>query len=163
MSESHDSKPIDRWMPWLFVLFFAVVFLVNGIMVYVGATTWTGLETKQHYVKGLAYNETLDEVELQKARGWIGALSVKPGAEGRLTLDFVLRNREERALAGATVTARLVRPTSEGHDLEIRMDDYGRGRYVGAADLALRGQWDVRIVAKHPSGDFRLTRRVVVP
>jgi nitrogen fixation protein FixH len=163
MSDSHDSKPIDRWMPWLFVLFFLVVFAANGIMVYVGATTWTGLETKQHYVKGLAYNETLDEVERQKALGWTGDLSVGPGSQGQVKLDFVLHDKQDRAVPGATVTAKLVRPTSEGHDLDIRMDDYGRGRYVGVADLDLRGQWDVRVVAKHPSGDFRLTRRIVVP
>jgi nitrogen fixation protein FixH len=163
MSEPADSKPIDRWMPWLFVLFFLVVFVVNGIMVYVGAVSWTGLETKQHYVKGLAYNKTLDAVDRQKARGWTGALSIRPEVQGRVNLDFVLHDKQEHAIAGATVTARLVRPTSEGHDLEVRMDDYGRGRYVGVAKLDLRGQWDVRVVAKHPSGDFRLTRRIVVP
>jgi len=162
MSDPVDSKPIDRWLPWLFVLFFLVVFAVNGIMVYVGATTWTGLETKQHYKKGLAYNETLDEVARQKALGWTADLSVEPKARHAVRLDFTLLDKRERAIGGAVVIARLVRPTSEGHDVELRMDDFGAGHYSGTVDLPLAGQWDVRVVAKHPSGDFRLTRRIVV-
>ena len=163
MSEPVDSKPIDRWLPWLFFLFFAVVLAVNGVMVYVAAASWTGLETKQHYVKGLAYNRTLADVERQKALGWTGDLTVKPEARGNVHLDLTLLDRRRLAVAGADVTARFVRPTSEGHDEEIRMKDYGSGRYVGAMSLPLPGQWDVRVVAKHPSGDFRLTRRIVVP
>jgi nitrogen fixation protein FixH len=162
MSDHVDSKPIDRWLPWLIVPFFLVVFIANGIMVYVGATTWTGLETKQYYIKGLDYNETLKAEERQKALGWTAALAVDRKPANGLRLDFSLLDRQNLAIAGADVTVRLVRPTSEGHDVEVRMDDFGRGHYIGTVDLPLRGQWDVRVVAKHPAGDFRLTRRIVV-
>ena len=163
MSESVNRKPIDRWIPWMFVLFFVVVLAVNGVMVYVASASWTGLETKQHYIKGLDYNRTLDAVAQQKALGWAGDLSVETKAAGRVRLDFSLRDRNAGAIAGATVTARLVRPTSEGHDVDVRLDDFGRGHYAAAADIALSGQWDVHILARHPSGDFRLTRRIMVP
>lgn len=163
MNEPVESKPIDRWLPWLFVLFFAVVFAANGVMVYVAAASWTGLETKQHYVKGLAYNRTLEDIERQRALGWTAALSVDPEAPGRVRLDFLLRDSRELAVAGATVTAQFVRPTSEGHDVEVRLADYGGGRYLGEAAALLPGQWDVRVLARHPSGDFRLTRRIMVP
>ena len=162
MSDHVESKPIDRWLPWLIVPFFLVVFIANGIMVYVGATTWTGLETKQYYLKGLDYNETLQAEERQKALGWTGALSVAGKSENGVRLDFSLQDHGHRALAGAKVSARFVRPTSEGHDMEVAMKDYGKGHYVADVQLPLRGQWDVRVVAKHPAGDFRLTRRIVV-
>ena len=163
MSESVDSKPIDRWLPWLIFPFFLVVFIANGIMVYVGATTWTGLESKHYYIKGLDYNDTLKAEERQKALGWTAALSVDRKSENGVQLDFALLDRRSLAIAGADVTVRLFRPTSEGHDVDIRMKDYGRGHYVADVELPLRGQWDVRVVAKHPAGDFRLTRRIVVP
>jgi len=162
MSGTADSKPIDRWLPWLFVVFFAVVLIVNGIMVYVAAASWTGLETKQYYVKGLAYNKKLQEVERQKALGWTGTLAVEPETQGRVRLYLSLQDHRKLAIAGATVIARFVRPTSEGHDEEVRMDDLGGGRYAGTMNLPLPGQWDVRVVARHPSGDFRLTRRIMV-
>jgi nitrogen fixation protein FixH len=162
MSEPVDSKPIDRWLPWLIFPFFLVVFIANGIMVYVGATTWTGLESKHYYIKGLDYNETLKAEERQKALGWEAALSADRKSENSVRLDFSLQDRRHLAIGGADVTARIVRPTSEGHDMDIRMKDYGRGHYVADVELPLRGQWDVRVVAKHPSGDFRLTRRIVV-
>jgi nitrogen fixation protein FixH len=162
MSDPVEGKPIDRWLPWLFVLFFVVVFAVNGVMVYVGATSWTGLETKHYYLKGIDYNETLDAVEHQKEMGWTADLSVDRKSENAVRLDFALQDRRHLAVGGADVTARLVRPTSEGHDMDVRLDDYGRGHYVADVVLPLRGQWDVRVVAKHPSGDFHLTRRIVV-
>jgi len=64
---------------------------------------------------------------------------------------------------GARVTARFVRPTHEGHDFEIALEDLGRGCYAGVARAPLPGQWDVRIFVSHPSGEFRLTQRVAVP
>jgi nitrogen fixation protein FixH len=162
MSDHVESKPIDRWLPWLIFPFFLVVFIANGIMVYVGATTWTGLESKHYYIKGLDYNDTLKAEERQKALGWTAALSVDRKSENGVRLDFSLLDRRSLAIAGADVSVRLFRPTSEGHDVDIRMKDYGRGHYVADVQLPLRGQWDVRVVAKHPAGDFRLTRRIVV-
>jgi nitrogen fixation protein FixH len=163
MTESVESKPIDKWLPWLFFLFFGVVLAVNGVMVYVAAASWTGLETKQSYIKGRDYNRTLEEVERQKALGWVGHLSTQPQAGGAVRIELTLADARKAAVAGASVTARIVRPTHEGHDLEIRMDDFGGGRYVGTVVAPLPGQWDLRVAARHPSGDFHLTRRIVVP
>lgn len=162
MNEQVESKPIDRWLPWLFVVFFVVVFAVNGVMVYVAASSWTGVETRQHYVKGRDYNRILEAVERQNARGWTGNLSVRPRKDGDVRLEFRLADARAAALTGAGVTARLVRPTREGYDFDVRMDDYGAGRYIADLHVPLPGQWDVRIVASHPSGEFRLTRRIVV-
>jgi nitrogen fixation protein FixH len=163
MSEPVERKPIDRWLPGLFFVFFAVVLSVNGIMVYFAASSWTGLETKQSYIKGRDYNRTLDAVAQQKARGWDAGLSIKAGDRDHVRLDLTLFDARKHAVAGADVSARLVRPTHEGYDLEIHMDDYGAGRYMGELRAPLAGQWDVRVVARHPSGDYRVTRRVVIP
>lgn len=163
MSDPVERKPIDRWLPGLFFVFFAVVLSANGIMVYVAASSWTGIETKQHYIKGRDYNRTLDAVAQQRARGWDAGLSIESRDRDHVRLDLTLRDAGKRALAGADVSARFVRPTHEGYDLEIHLDDYGAGRYVGELRAPLPGQWDVRVVARHPSGDFRMTRRVVVP
>jgi nitrogen fixation protein FixH len=162
MTEHAERKRIDPWLPWFFVLFFVVVLAVNGVMVYFAAASWTGVETRQPYIKGLDYNRTLADVERQKALGWTADLSVTPDAEGA-RLDLSLADARRLAVAGARVTARLVRPTHEGHDFEIDLEDRGRGRYAGVVRTPLPGQWDVRVSVTHSSGQYRLTRRVVVP
>jgi nitrogen fixation protein FixH len=162
MTEPIERKRIDPWLPWFFVLFFAVVLAVNGVMVYFAAASWTGVETRQPYIRGLDYNRTLDAVERQKALGWTADLALRPDAEGA-RLDLSLVDARRLAIAGARVTARFVRPTHEGHDFEIALEDLGRGRYAGVARAPLPGQWDVRVFVAHPSGEFRLTRRVAVP
>lgn len=163
MSDPVECKPIDRWLPWLFFVFFAVVLSVNGIMIYVAASSWTGVETRQHYIKGRDYNRTLDAVARQTARGWNAGLSIEAKARDHVRLDLTLLDARKHSVAGADVSARFVRPTHEGFDVEIHLDDDGAGRYVGELRAPLPGQWDVRVVARHPSGDFRITRRVVVP
>lgn len=162
MNDPVERKPIDRWLPWTFVAFFAVVIVVNAIMVYFAATSWTGIHTTKHYLKGLDYNRTLEAVEQQKARGWTSTLSVASDNDG-LRLDLDLRDVGERALTGAEVTAQFVRPTHEGYDLEIKLVDYGKGYYTGRLQAPLPGQWDVHVVAKHSQGDYKVTRRIVVP
>ena len=162
MSDPVEGKPIDRWLPWLFFVFFAVVLAVNGVMVYFAASSWTGLETKHHYIKGRDYNRTLEAVAQQKARGWDAGLSIETRDRDHVRLDLTLLDAGKHAVAGADVSARLVRPTHEGYDLEIHMDDYGAGRYVGELRAPLAGQWDLRVVAHHPSGDYRITRRVMI-
>ena len=163
MSDSPDSRPSDRWLPWLFVVFFAVVLAVNGVMVYFAASSWTGIETKQSYIKGRDYNRTLEAVAEQDARGWDAGLSIETQDRNHVRLDLMLIDSGRHAVAGATVSARLVRPTHEGNDVEMSMSDYGSGRYVGVLQAPLPGQWDVRVVARHPSGDYRITRRILVP
>lgn len=163
MMQDIDRKPIDRWLPWLFVLFFVIVFAVNGVMVYVAARSWTGIETRQPYIKGRDYNRTLEEVAKQKALGWTGAFAAHPDAQGSVRLDLDLTDARGKAVGGAQVTARFVRPTHEGHDFRITLEDRGGGRYSGVTHAPLPGQWDVRIQAEHPAGAYRLTHRIVVP
>jgi nitrogen fixation protein FixH len=163
MMQNVDSKPIDRWLPWLFVLFFVVVLAVNAVMVYFAAASWTGLQTGQSYTRGLEYNRTLAEIAHQKALGWTATLALQPDAHGVVNLDLTLTDAREMALAGARVTARFVRPTSEGYDFQVAFGDYGKGRYRGVAHAPMPGQWDVYVVAEHPSGVYQITRRIMVP
>ena len=53
------ARPRGWWYPWIFVGAMAVVVVVNGILAWLAVGTWTGIETEDHYRKGLAYNENL--------------------------------------------------------------------------------------------------------
>jgi nitrogen fixation protein FixH len=152
----------DWWIPWSFVAFFGVMLVANGALIYFALESWTGIETRDAYTKGLAYNDRLAEAQAQAAEGWHTALNFEPrgGQAGRLA--FQLTDRNGVALNAAEVVARVVRPTSEGHDFAVELPSLGEGRYAADVDFPLPGQWEIRLEATHPSGSFRLHKRIRV-
>jgi len=50
----------DKLIPWYFVIFFLVLFIVDGIFVYLATSTHTGVVTENAYEKGLRYNEVIE-------------------------------------------------------------------------------------------------------
>lgn len=150
------------WIPWSFVGLFAVMLIANGAMTYYAFDSWTGIETRDSYVKGLAYNDRLAEAEAQAAQGWKTKLdyAAADGQSGRLT--FLLTDRDGVALNAAAVSATLVRPTHEGHDFTVELTSRGDGLYSADVAFPLPGQWDVRLDATHRSGIFRARKRILV-
>jgi nitrogen fixation protein FixH len=163
MTTAIPSAPAQRgsWIPWIFVAMFAVVVLVNGTMVWVAASTWTGLETREHYRKGLEYNAALAAERAQAERGWQVAVEAVPAGLS-LRLRVEMRGRDGRALDGAEVAALLIRPTSDGHDVAAVLEPVGSGTYAAEMAVPLAGQWDLRIEARHPAGDWQSSRRILV-
>lgn len=163
MTASTPKRVSGSKLPWLFVAFFAVVFAANGVLVYFAAQSWTGLETKGYYIKGLDHNRTLATAAQQKALGWLSDLSADRTADGALLVRFGLQDGRREGVSGARVKARFVRPTHVGHDFELLLRESVPGRYRATAEAPLPGQWDIRITAEHRAGTYRLHRRVVLP
>jgi nitrogen fixation protein FixH len=150
------------WGPWVFFAMFAVVFAANGMLVVFAFGSWTGLETRGAYEKGLAYNETLAAARAQAALGWQAGITVAPAGAGRIRLEATFRDRDGRPPRLTAVTASLIRPTHSGHDLVLPLAKLEDGRYGAEADLPLPGQWDIRVLAEYAGGSYQATRRVVV-
>ncbi|EWY42757.1 membrane protein [Skermanella stibiiresistens SB22] len=150
------------WYPWIFVAFFLVTVGVNGTMAYFAMSTWTGLETQHYWQRGTAYNVAIEGARHQRERGWKVGIDFQATTLADAGVTVELRDREGTALTGAHVTAELVRPTSEGHDFTVDLTHLGQGRYTASFALPLPGQWDLRITADHPKGDYQEVRRVVV-
>lgn len=148
------------WIPWALGGIFLVFLIANGVMVYFAGRSWTGLETESAYEKGLAYNDTIAAAEAQAALGW--RVDVEAGVAGvsEAWIEVRLADREGRPIAAQQVWARLVRPTSEGHDRDAALTAVGAGRYRGVFDLSLPGQWDLRVRIEHAGGVYRTSRRV---
>lgn len=156
----------DQWIPWSFVAFFGVVVLVNGIMIYVAFSTWTGIsdENANSYRQGLTYNDRLAEAEAQHALGWRADASFDSIGLGAGQLRFHLTDDNGTPLTGADVAATILRPTHPGHDFATSMPaGDALGTYSADITFPLPGQWDIRIVAEHPNGTYRLSSRVFVP
>ena len=159
-----NSKRADGWWyPWLFVGGMAIVIIVNGFLVYFALGTWTGLESDNHYRRGLDYNKYLDAAAAQKAMGWKTQTTLtKVG--GETVLRVRMTDPKGDVLPNLKVHAFFVRPTSEGHDFDTPMKEVEAGVYRHAVVPTLPGQWDVRIVANSDDGKhFQNVERLSTP
>jgi len=154
------------WYPWIFVAFFVVVITVNGIMMFFAFDSWTGLETKDHYVKGLAYDDNVAGAKAQKALGWDVTLDVSTlKAEGQkrtVAYAATFLDHNQKPVESLRAHAFFVRPTSEGVDVDQSADVMSPGVVGGKIDLALPGQWNVRIHVESKGRKYQLVERVVV-
>ena len=148
-------------IPWIFVGFFLTVFLANGAMITVALSTWTGLETDSAYEDGLAYNDRIAEREAQAALGWQVALALEPAAAGQADLRVRLLGPSGEALYADEVKARFKRPTVEGHDFAVTLEDRGAGLYGRSVALPLPGQWDVELSITKGDDSHSSRRRVM--
>jgi nitrogen fixation protein FixH len=151
------------WGPWVFFAMFGVVILANGVMVLFAMTSWTGLETRGAYEKGLAYNQTLQAERDQEALGWQVEIGLTAEGAGPARIEARFRDRDGRPVKPEAVTAWLIRPTHEGYDLTVPLHAESAGHYGTEVELPLAGQWDLRVLAEHGGGIYQAQRRVVVP
>lgn len=169
MSMMTDANSVSRsglrpgwYIPFFFLGMFAVVLTVNGVMIYFATSTFNGLETEDHFVKGIKYNQDIAGAKAQVERGWKVAMafdSPAPG-KGKLTLD--LHDKYGNLLKDAKVRIKFIRPTMQGYDRTVTPEYAGDGRYVAALDLPLPGIWDVRLAIDHATGDYQDQQRVFV-
>ena len=158
------------WYPWIFVGGMLIVIAVNAVLVLFAVGTFSGLETTEHYRKGLAYQGALDAAARQAERGWSVQVDFQPrpagGASdgqsrGELALVFVDRNGVP--LERLEVEAQLIRPTQSGFDQTVPLDSEGGGRYRTSIMFPMPGQWDLRILAREGDARFQSTHRLFVP
>lgn len=163
MSTHAQQRPIDRLIPWMFVLGFLVVILVNALMVYAALGSFSGLVTDRPYDRGRAYNATLDARARQDALGWTTRFALDSQGDGTQRLLLEVTDRTGAPIAGATVDATLVRPIERGHDRGVALSERGAGRYAGTVALDLPGLWEARIVVERGTDRFAAIKRVMVP
>lgn len=158
----HGKRQRSWWIPWLFVALFGVVLAANGIMLYIAMSSFTGLQTEGHYRKGLEYNRVLDAARAQDALGWTVSTSFEPAGDGGGKLVARATDRDGAPLTGARATARLLRPTQSGYDVDVTLDPRGDGVYDTNIRLPLTGQWEVRIRIGHDANVYRIAERIMV-
>lgn len=153
-----DKKPIDKFIPWLIVLFFAVLVAIDMVFVAVAVRTNTGIVSENAYEDGLHYNKTLDAAALQAERGWAHGFSFESGV-----LRVSLKNAATPAAAGAGVRAVFTRPVQAGHDFELRLVESSPGVYEAKPDFPMPGQWNVRIYAQWQGQPYQFSQIVMAP
>ncbi|MBC8267936.1 MAG: FixH family protein [Rhodospirillaceae bacterium] len=159
-SNASSRKPL-----WLLIGGFSIALIANAALVYFATSSWTGLETKQHYAKGLAYNDNLDGAKRQQALGWQDKTTVTFTTAETVsgTSEIRFSSKDGKNLDDLEVWILATRPTNEGYDREFTLAAAGDGVYRGAFTLPLKGQWDFRILARRGDSNYQRVERIVTP
>ncbi|WP_135081142.1 FixH family protein [Terasakiella sp. SH-1] len=154
------------WYPWIFVAFFAVIITVNGIMMFFAFDSWTGLETKDHYLKGLAYDRNVEASRAQKALGWTVKLDVDVletvDLQRKVAYKASFLDHDQKPVSALKAHVFFVRPTSEGLDVDETADQVSDGQISGELVLSVPGQWDARIHVESMGRQYQHVERVVI-
>lgn len=128
----------------IFVGFFAMIFAVDGFMIYKAVSTFGGIETPDAYRKGVAYNASIAKDEEQAQLGWTDEVKVV-GAPHRL--QVALRDKENSAVAGKKLVATVGRPATNRYDVKLDLAETTPGIYEVALPDAAGGTWIVELGA----------------
>lgn len=160
--DQKTSKPKKSIIPYYFVAFFLVVFSANGIMIYTALSSWTGLETKNHYIKGLSYNDNLDGAAAMKALGWEKSLEIVPITNMMGKIVIRIQDKSGDALTNANVMVTAIRPTHHGYDQTVSLQEVSSGQYEAPLEFPLFGQWDLRQEIRHNGKSFQQVDRILI-
>lgn len=160
-----DQKSPRRWSGWTVLItllvFFGVVFAVNGAMIYAALSTLTGTDTDSAYQAGLQYEQEVAQAEAQDARHWQVDAKLTPSASGE-RVDLDARDAAGHALGGMDASITFERPTDRRLDRSVPLVEDAAGRFHGSTALAA-GQWDIVIELTHNGAQmFRSKNRVVL-
>lgn len=165
MPAEHDRTRMERrgsWIPWIFVAGFLVVVLVNGTMIWIATATWTGIATNRSYDKGLTYNRNLAAAARQEQLGWQAAIRTALDGERRGTVEVALHDDAGTPIGQAQATLTFERPTHEGYDFTLPLNQTGRGAYTADFVVPLIGLWDLRLVVTRDDDLFVAIERVLL-
>lgn len=147
----------DKFIPWIIVGFFVVLFAWDGYFVYLATSTHTGVVEDNTYNRGLDYNSTVAAAEAQQALGWQSTVTFDESG----LLTFALANAEGEVLEGAAVKAYFFRPTQAGRDFLADLTEAEPGTYNLIRKPAV-GQWEVRIFVTWKQQRYQTTTRILV-
>ena len=145
------------YIPWIFVAGFGVIIAVNAIMIWFAVSSFSGLYSINPRERGLHYNDVLARHQQRDALGWKLDVAWQP-ATGRMEID--LHDASEQPLAGARVTANLVRPVEKRAPIALALEPVDIGRFVARVELPAHGNWDVDIEVECAGQRYAATRRV---
>jgi nitrogen fixation protein FixH len=152
-----------RHVFYLLLGFFGVVFAVNGVFVFYAVTGFSGVETKNAYEAGLAFNQEINAAREQGQRRWKVAVERGVTADGAVSFKVTPKDSEGNVLTGLSVSAQFKRPVDAGLDRAARLKEVESGVYETAVALPAKGQWIFELTALQGERElYRSRNRIIV-
>ena len=143
------------------IAFFAVISIVNGIMIRAAISTFGGVETGSAFQAGQAFKYDIEAARAQQSRHWQVKANVRR-ADGGTVVQIDARDEDGHPLAGLEAVASLHRPTDRRGDLAVSLSEEEVGQFRGIGPAAI-GQWDLLIdLSRNGERLFRSRNRVVL-
>ncbi len=144
------------------VVFFLVIFVANGFLLYFALTSWSGVEAASSYEAGPGFNKEVGAARTQAALRWQVDATADRAADGTTTIRLIAKDASAVALRGLDFAGRLSRPIKRADDRSFKLAETGAGVYTTTIDGVAAGQWDL-IVEAHDRDDrvYRSRNRVV--
>jgi nitrogen fixation protein FixH len=140
------------------LVFFGVVFAVNGVFLYTALSTYSGGVAEEPYRTGLHYNDRIAESERQEDLAWQTDLRWV-AADHRLELK--LSDSASNLLTGLRVTGTLGRPATQQDERRVQLVETRPGLYSVDAGALSAGTWVASLdVARTPGGRDDITYRI---
>lgn len=152
-----ERKLEGKHVLMMLIGFFSFMLIANGFFVYFALTSFSGLSTDDAYRKGLHYNDSLEALELQKARGWQVALDIDAPGDRQFALSLEIKDKNGDVLPLNVASAQLKRPAIKGQDILLNLVNTG-SVYEVSQQLPSAGQWDVKILMS--GGGYEVPYRV---
>lgn len=134
--------PARRVIPMMLVMFFVVIAILDGFFVILALRSNPGVVTDQAYEKGLAYNQTIAAADQQRTSGMQDRAAYEDGV-----LRWQLQDAAGAPVRAAQVMARMIRPTHEGVDFEVRLTERAPGVYESPITAPVSGSWTAKLEA----------------
>lgn len=158
ISEQRDNKRF----PWYFVMFFAGIALIDGVLVTLAVRTNTGLVTEHPYEQGLAYNQVVKAETSQEALGWSAEMRADVTAPNTAEVTALLKDSSGNAIRLERVYAVFTRPTQSGMDFTAELTRAPEQMWRANVTFPKPGLWEMRLYAKNSEHVFQQAERIVV-
>lgn len=129
-----------------FIVFFGIIFAVNGYMLARALATHSGVVAVEPYRKGLAYNERIRAGDRQAELGWRDEMQLV-NAE---TLAVTITDRDGKPVSSLALSAVIGRPSTVISDRSVELSETNPGSYTANVAALQPGAWLVSLEVKAP-------------
>ncbi|MEN3931655.1 FixH family protein [Microvirga sp. W0021] len=141
----------------IFVGAFAIVGAVNAYMVYTATTTLRGLDVKNAYERGVAYQQDVVAAREQTERQWNVDIIMGESAGTKHNVTVTARTKDDAALTGLNAVLYLTHPSDAGKDAPVKMTEVSPGTFTGQFE-AESGNWYLQLTLNQ-NGEVKFRSR----
>lgn len=146
-----------RWFPVGLIVAMAMVFAVNGYMIYDALTTFPGIAGQDGFDLSNNYNRVIATAQQQAALGW----QIKADVTATHYPVLRLTDRNGAPLPAAVIDAQAERPLGSPDTTTLTFQPIGDGGFQANTTL-FSGQWDIMLTVHAEGRLYSATRRVIV-
>ncbi len=158
-ADRRDRRITGRHVLIGMLAFFGVVFAANGVMMWMAARTFDGVDEPDAYRRGVHYNERLAEARAQRALGWRVRVDLPAAAAGgsRRRVMVTVQDRHRRPLSGLAVAVTMRSPVNAHEDRMVTLtpNPTRPGQYGRELALPRLGKWQAIVEIRDPAAGHR--------